>query len=203
MRVVLDETNVQQALKLIEQTPGRARIAVARAMNESTRWGVGQMRRAMAQKTGLPQKTFRTRLRQAKASHKRARLFSMVWAGLNPMLAEDLGLLVRVPGGAALDPTVRNQKGKAYFGGAFIVSQLGSKFFVRTKASSSSQSKLWTEGRKRTPGTENLPIVRPTLDIAPDQSTIDRVSRGVVEEFNKRADRLLRFEIEKAARRAK
>lgn len=198
MRVELSVENLDKSLQLIAAAPGRARIAVARAMNESTRWGQREIRRDIAAATGLKQSHLKGRINLRNANRKS--LTAGLWVGTYPLLASKLGLLTRVPGGVALDPTVRNQKGRQYFGGAFWATMAsgGADYFLRTTARPGSQSSRWTAGRARTPGTENLPITRPTVNITPTPETVARIRAGIFSEFNRRATRLIDWEMEKA-----
>lgn len=198
MRVDLSVENLEKAVRLIEVAPGRARVAVARAMNESARWGQREARRDISAGTGLQQKHLKGRINLNRANQRN--LNAAVWIGTYDLLAKNLGLLTRVPGGAALDPTVRNQKGKQYFGGAFWADlpNGGADYFLRTNAKPGSRSARWTAGRARTPGTENLPITRPSIDITPSPETVARIRAGMRNEFDKRATRLIDWEMEKA-----
>ena len=196
MRVDLGISGLNKALDLIEQAPGRTRIAVARGMTESARWGQREVKREVSAETGLRQKDLNNRVKLNRANQRN--LSAAVWVGTYELLASKLGLLVRVPSGVALDPTVRNQKGKQYFGGAFWTNKMGGDFFLRTSPKPGSQSSRWTAGRARTPGTENLPITRPSINITPRPETVARVQSGMVAQFRQRATRLIDWEMEKA-----
>jgi hypothetical protein len=198
VRVDLSVENLDKALRLIDAAPGRTRIAVARAMNESVRWGQREIRRDIAAATGLKEAHLKGRINLRNANRKS--LTATLWIGTYELLASKLGLLVRVPGGVALDPTVRNQKGKRYFGGAFWANLAsgGADYFLRTQPRPGSQSSRWTAGRRRTPGTENLPITRPSVDITPAPETVARLRAGILGQFNQRATRLIDWEMEKA-----
>jgi hypothetical protein len=202
INVTLSEQNLGQALQLLDAAPGRVRIAVARAMNESIAWGRRELLRDLSGQTGLPQKVFSKPSRLKTGNATRAKMTAWLWYGANPVLADSLGLLVRVPGGVALDPTVRKQKGKAYFGGAFWTTIPGSGhsgYFMKSEPSpdATRASKRWTEGRAKTFGAENLPISKPTINLEPSPETVRRIQASINEQFTTRADRLLAWELEK------
>jgi len=192
IQVNLTETNLRQALQLLDQAPGRARAAVANAMNESVRWGNTQIRRDIAKQAMIPQKYLKGRMKLWRANRNKLR--AGVWAGTNPMLAKYIGAPVKTATGYKF--------GRHDFPGAFeaTMDTGHTDIFVRSSVSLEIKpAKRWTHGRPRT-SSPNLPIVRPTVDLSPSPGTVERVGEQMIERFNKSAERLLNWEMEKAAR---
>jgi hypothetical protein len=201
LNVQLSETNLQQALALIDEAPGRVRVSVARAMNEAIKWGRRELARDLSAQTRLPQKTFtKSRLRTKNAT--KAKMTASLWYGGNPMLAEKLGILKPHMTGRELGLVVRDDRGIIYFGRGFwaTMPETGhTGYFFRSTPDpdATRRSRLWTEGRAKTFGAENLPIRNPTVRLRPSPDTMQRVTDGINAQFNERVERLLKWEFEK------
>lgn len=190
--VKLEAEQIDQALQLIDQVPGRSRVAVNRALRETVNWGRTQMRREMARAAGIPQKFLRERVR---ASTDRKRMTATLWAGTYPVLAEDVGLMKLVTPMMASDEWLSRP-----FEATMPTGHTG--VYVRAPGDPNRPAQnRWTAGRKRTPGTENLPISRPTIDVEPPPDALERIRGQMMGQFQTRATRLLRWELEKAAQR--
>lgn len=194
LNVRFSQENLQDAIKLIDLAPSRARRATVRAINESLRWSASQLRRELAKEAGVPQKAIKGRFQQNTATYKR--MTGSLWVGTYPVVAEP-ALIPRI---------VRRKKSQGlYRSKAFEATMPESGFtalFVRATPDPFTPAKnRWTEGRARTPASENLPIRRPSYDIHPSQALINRLSGQLETQFQQRAQRLLRWELEKAAQR--
>lgn len=183
MRVTLDQENLNDALKLIDNAPGAARRAVSRAMNESIRWANTRMLRAVAAEAQIPQKAIKENNRWRLRLSNKNKLSAASWIGTNSIFAEKIATPKPTKNGFTI--------GKHKYPGAFIVERLGGHVFLRADPSTSA-----SEGRS--PSALNLPIYRPRIALTPAPGTVDRISAEMLQRFNVSAARLLALELDKA-----
>lgn len=185
MRVALNESNLQDAIRLINNAPGRARVAVSRAMNDSIRWANTQMRRAVSSEAQIPQKVLKENNRLRLRLSSQRKLDAAAWIGTNPLLAEKTGTPKPTKDGFRI--------GKHNYPGAFVVERFGGHIFLRADPSVRASA-------GRAPTAPNLPIYRPMIDLTPAPGTVERINAEMLRRFDRSTERLLALELEKATR---
>lgn len=185
MRVELTEQNLRQALRVLDVAPGRARMAISRAMNEAIRWGRTQVRRDVSREAQIPQKLLSGRIFLNQANRRQMR--ASLWTGLNPIRAIDAGKARQTRTGVRV--------GRHQFPGAFLATMPeGHEGVFLREGAKRPMSKGRYVGKMR------QPIVEQTISLSPSPGTVERIEQGLLTQFNQRAERLLGWEMEKAGK---